>query len=629
MAEVTDLHAMSHALHAAAIASGVAPLDALRTRLVVHDHYLVADLRPENKFVAVSGRFLEGRSLADKQRLSGALMDAMVEHLGDAERDITLSVEYQEIDAATRLNRNTLKVRLESQHMSAGGSFEQNTADAARHLRPFASDTLGHLINGAKVSSVSGATFTNTSPIDHSELGQVAAGDHDDIDAAARAADAAFAEWRATPGATRRRVLHDLADLIEERAQQIALVESVDTGQAIRFMSSAALRGAENFRYFADMAPSVGDGQSLPTEEFVNYTLRRAIGPVGVITPWNTPFMLSTWKIAPALAAGCTVVHKPAEWSPLSASLLADFAIEAGLPAGVLNVVHGMGHTAGRSLTEHPLIRAVAFVGESVTGSAIQAQSAATLKRLHFELGGKNPVIVFDDADLDRALDAVVFMIFSLNGERCTSSSRLLVQQSVRDEFERRLTERVHALRVGHPLDPSTEIGPAHPHGPPRQGPQLRADRQRWRRHRGRRWRRTDRPVVELRQPDAVPERRQRHAHRSRRDLRAGAHQHRVHRRGRRPAVSPTTPTTGWPHTCGPATPVVPTGWAAIWMSAWCGSTRTTFAICPRRSAAPSAAASAATVAITRSSSTPRPRTSRSPTATTRSPSSVRFGDDR
>ena len=262
------------------------------------------------------------------------------------------------------------------------------------------------------------------------------------------------------PAAKRQRVLHDLADLIETRAQEIALVESVDTGQPIRFMSSAALRGAENFRYFADMAPDLANGQSLPTDEFVNYTMRRAIGPVGVITPWNTPFMLSTWKIAPALAAGCTVVHKPAEWSPLTASLLAEFALEAGVPAGVLNVVHGLGHSAGRSLTEHPSIRAVAFVGESITGSAIQAQSAPTLKRLHFELGGKNPVIVFDDADLDRALDAVVFMIFSLNGERCTSSSRLLIHASIRKEFEHRLAERVRALKVGHPLDPATEIGP-------------------------------------------------------------------------------------------------------------------------------------------------------------------------
>jgi 5-carboxymethyl-2-hydroxymuconic-semialdehyde dehydrogenase len=153
-------------------------------------------------------------------------------------------------------------------------------------------------------------------------------------------------------------------------------------------------------------------------------------------------------------------VHKPAEWSPITATLLAEICHAAGLPAGVLNCVHGYGETAGKSVTEHPAIRAVAFVGESATGSAIMRQAAPTLKRLHFELGGKNPVVVFDDADLERALDAVVFMIYSLNGERCTSSSRLLVQASIEKEFTARLVERVKKIKVGHPLDPATEVGP-------------------------------------------------------------------------------------------------------------------------------------------------------------------------
>jgi 5-carboxymethyl-2-hydroxymuconic-semialdehyde dehydrogenase len=170
--------------------------------------------------------------------------------------------------------------------------------------------------------------------------------------------------------------------------------------------------------------------------------------------------MLSTWKIAPALAAGCTVVHKPAEFSPWTARLLAEICRDAGLPDGVLNLVNGFGEGAGRALTEHPDIRAIAFVGESKTGSAIMRQGAETLKRVHFELGGKNPVIVFEDADLDRALDAAVFMIYSLNGERCTSSSRLLVQESIADAFEEKLAARARAVRVGHPLDPATEVGP-------------------------------------------------------------------------------------------------------------------------------------------------------------------------
>src|SRR5690606_27190474 len=159
-------------------------------------------------------------------------------------------------------------------------------------------------------------------------------------------------------------------------------------------------------------------------------------------------------------AAGCTVVHKPAEWSPLTAFRLAQLALEAGVPPGVLNVVNGLGETAGRALTEHPGIKAIAFVGESATGATIMAQGAPTLKRLHMELGGKNPVVVFDDADLDRALDATVFMIYSLNGERCTSGSRVLVQRSIYDEFTRALAERAAAVRVGDPFDPATEIGP-------------------------------------------------------------------------------------------------------------------------------------------------------------------------
>ena len=251
-----------------------------------------------------------------------------------------------------------------------------------------------------------------------------------------------------------------MADLIEENAEEIALLESLDTGQPIRFMSKAALRGAANYRFFADRCEDARNGQSLPTEEHLNYTLRQPIGPVGIITPWNTPFMLSTWKLAPALAAGCTVVHKPAEFSPVTAMRLHELMLEAGVPAGVVNLVNGFGETAGKALTEHRHIKAIAFVGESVTGSHIMRQGAATLKRVHFELGGKNPVIVFEDADLDRALDAALFMIYSLNGERCTSSSRLLVEDSIYTDFTERMAERVKKIRVGDPFDPATEIGP-------------------------------------------------------------------------------------------------------------------------------------------------------------------------
>ena len=338
--------------------------------------------------------------------------------------------------------------------------FQANRDRAAPLLAKLKSEGIGHLIGGKTVASVSGQTFETASPVDGAVLATVARGNAEDIDRAATAAAAAFKSWRDMPAAARKKLLHRVADAIEDNADDIAVLECIDTGQAHRFMAKAAIRAAENFRFFADKCAEARDGLNTPSEEHWNISTRVPIGPVGVITPWNTPFMLSTWKIAPALAAGCTVVHKPAEWSPVTADLLARLAKQAGLPDGVLNTVHGMGEEAGKALTEHPAIKAIGFVGESATGSAIMAQGAPTLKRVHFELGGKNPVIVFDDADLDRALDAVVFMIYSLNGERCTSSSRLLVQQGIADKFIEKLTARVKALKVGHPLDPATEIGP-------------------------------------------------------------------------------------------------------------------------------------------------------------------------
>src|SRR6266704_755372 len=236
--------------------------------------------------------------------------------------------------------------------------FQANRDRAAPLLARLKNEGIGHMIDGKTVPSISGQTFETKSPDDG------------------------------------------------------AVLECIDTGQAHRFMAKAAIRAAENFRFFADKCAEARDGLNTPSEEHWNISTRVPIGPVGVITPWNTPFMLSTWKIAPALAAGCTVVHKPAEWSPVTADLLAKLVKQAGVPDGVLNTVHGIGEEAGKALTEHPAIKAIGFVGESSTGSAIMAQGARTLKRVHFELGGKNPVIVFDDADLDRALDAVVFMIY-------------------------------------------------------------------------------------------------------------------------------------------------------------------------------------------------------------------------
>ena len=272
-------------------------------------------------------------------------------------------------------------------------------AQALDLVAPYTAAPLGHFIGGRSVAG-QGQPFDVFEPATGQVLAQSRDATAGEVDAAVAAAKAAFPAWAATPGDKRKAILHRLADLIVKRADEIAAVECLDAGQCWRFMSKAAIRGAENFRFFADRAPAAADGLALPTAEHLNFTTRHPIGPVAVITPWNTPFMLSTWKIAPALAAGCTVVHKPAEWSPFSARLLVEIAHEAGLPDGVFNAVNGLGETTGKRLTEHPDIKAIAFVGESKTGSAIMRQGSQTLKRVHFELGGKNPVIVFDDADL-------------------------------------------------------------------------------------------------------------------------------------------------------------------------------------------------------------------------------------
>src|SRR6202171_6157703 len=240
--------------------------------------------------------------------------------------------------------------------------FQANRDRAAPLLAKLKADGIGHIIDGKVLPSISGTTFETRSPVDGAVLASVARGNAEDIDRAATAAALAFKSWRDMPAAMRKKLLHRVADAIEDRADDIAVLECIDTGQAHRFMAKAAIRAAENFRFFADKCADARDGLNMPSEEHWNVSTRVPIGPVGVIRPWNTPFMLSTWKIAPALAAGGTVVHKPAEWSPLTAMLLAEIMNEAGVPPGVVNLVNGLGEQAGRLLTEHPAIRATAFI---------------------------------------------------------------------------------------------------------------------------------------------------------------------------------------------------------------------------------------------------------------------------
>ena len=320
-----------------------------------------------------------------------------------------------------------------------------------------------HFIGNEFVPASDGGTFETLDPSTNRPIDQIASGTVEDVDRAVRAARAAFDDggWPRMSAAERARFLHRIGDLIEARADEIATVEIADTGiPSSQIKGGAIPRAADNFHFFADMALEVGD-ESFPVEgQFKNYAVRRPVGVAGLITPWNTPFMLETWKIAPCLAAGNTCVLKPAEWSPLSANSLALILQEADLPPGVFNIVHGFGETAGAPLVAHPGVELISFTGETTTGQEIMRNGATTLKRFSMELGGKSPTIVFDDADQTRALDGAIWQVYSLNGERCTAGSRLLVQNDIYDDFVTRLADRVRRIKVGQPTDPATEIGP-------------------------------------------------------------------------------------------------------------------------------------------------------------------------
>lgn len=313
-----------------------------------------------------------------------------------------------------------------------------------------------HLINGAAVPSAE--YFETVNPATQAVLAEVARGGVREVDAAVASAKAAFPAWAGRPAGERAALLRKLGDLIARHVPDIALTETNDTGQVIAQTAKQLVpRSADNFHYFAEMCVRV-DGHTYPTPTHLNYTLFHPVGVCALISPWNVPFMTTTWKVAPALAFGNTAVLKMSELSPLSAARLGELAMEAGIPAGVLNIVHGYGTEVGEPLCRHPDVRAISFTGSTATGNRIV--KAAGLKKFSMELGGKSPFVVFDDADLARALDAAIFMIFSNNGERCTAGSRILVQKSIYPEFVRKFTERARHIAVGDPLNEKTLVGP-------------------------------------------------------------------------------------------------------------------------------------------------------------------------
>ncbi|WGW11924.1 5-carboxymethyl-2-hydroxymuconate semialdehyde dehydrogenase [Saxibacter everestensis] len=322
-------------------------------------------------------------------------------------------------------------------------------------------DHLQHYIDGEFRDSIGGATFEVLDPVTNTAYATAAAGQKEDIDLAVAAATRAFKEgpWPTMKPRERARVLNNIADAVEGQDRALAEMETFDTGLPISQALGQARRAAENFRFFADVIVSLTDDAFKVPGSQINYVNRKPVGVAGLITPWNTPFMLESWKLAPALASGCTVVLKPAEFTPLSASLWAKIFEDAGLPKGVFNLVGGIGEEAGAALVAHPDVPLISFTGETTTGQVIYRSCADNLKSMSMELGGKSPVVVFDDADLDAAIDSALFGVFSLNGERCTAGSRILVDRNIYDEFCVRYAERADRIVVGDPHDADTEVG--------------------------------------------------------------------------------------------------------------------------------------------------------------------------
>ena len=316
--------------------------------------------------------------------------------------------------------------------------------------------TIKHWIDGREVASRE--TFATLNPATGDVIAEVASGGEAEVDAAVRAAKEAFPKWANTPAKERAKLMRKLGELIEKNVPMLAALETQDTGLPIAQTSKQLIpRASENFNFFAEVCVQM-NGRTYPVDDqMLNYTLYQPVGVCALVSPWNVPFMTATWKTAPCLALGNTAVLKMSELSPLTADQLGRLALEAGIPPGVLNVVQGYGATAGDALVRHPDVRAVSFTGGTVTGKRIMER--AGLKKYSMELGGKSPVLIFDDADFDRALDASLFTIFSINGERCTAGSRIFVQRTIYDRFVQEFARRANNLVVGDPSDPATQLG--------------------------------------------------------------------------------------------------------------------------------------------------------------------------
>ncbi|MEX5341481.1 aldehyde dehydrogenase family protein [Pseudomonas sp. I2] len=316
-------------------------------------------------------------------------------------------------------------------------------------------------IDGRFVPAVNGAEIDVLCPADGTLITRIAAAEAEDVDLAVAAAQRAFPAWAALSAAERGRLLLKLADAIEANAEELAQLESRDTGHPIRDTRNLDVpRTAACFRYFGGIADKI-EGSVIPVEAgFLNYVQRKPIGVVGQIVPWNFPLMFTSWKMGPALAAGNTVVIKPSEITPLSTLRIAELMKEVGFPDGVVNVVPGYGHTAGQRLADHPDVGKIAFTGSTATGKRIVEASQGNLKRVQLELGGKGANIVFDDANLDAAVNGAAWAIFHNQGQACIAGSRLILHERIADAFLEKFIALAKSIRLGDPLDANTEMGP-------------------------------------------------------------------------------------------------------------------------------------------------------------------------
>ena len=316
-------------------------------------------------------------------------------------------------------------------------------------------------IDGEFVDALSGETLATLNPHDNSVIAQVAMAGHADVDRAVVAAQKAFPAWSRMQAADRGRILLKLADLIEAHGEELARLESLDTGHPIRDCRMLDVpRTAGCFRYFGGMADKF-QGETIPVDAgFLNYTLREPLGVVGQVVPWNFPLMFTSWKMAPALAAGNTIVLKPAEITPLTTLKIAELMREAGMPAGVVNILPGLGHVAGQYIAEHPDIAKIAFTGSTATGKRIVQASAGNLKKVQLELGGKGANIVFEDANLIAAVNGAAWAIFHNQGQACIAGSRLVLHENIADAFLEKFIALANSIKLGNPLDPDTEMGP-------------------------------------------------------------------------------------------------------------------------------------------------------------------------